>query len=57
MKFGEHLATISFDLEQFLLGEHVRKMIAGPFYICVNSEARSLSNNIILFTYEIIGKE
>jgi hypothetical protein len=45
MKFGEHLATISFDLEQFLLGEHVRKMIGGRFYIYVNSEARSLSNS------------
>jgi hypothetical protein len=57
MKFREHLATISFDLEQFLLGEHVRKMIGGRLYIYVNSEARSLSNSIILFTYEIIGKD
>jgi hypothetical protein len=57
MKFGDRLATNSFDLEQFQLGEHARKMIGGPFYIYVNSEARSLSNNIILFAYEIIGKE
>jgi hypothetical protein len=57
MKSLEHLATISLDSDQFLLGEHVRKMIGDPFYIYVNSEARSLSNNIILFTYEIIGKE
>jgi hypothetical protein len=57
MKFGEHLVTISFDSEQFILFEHARKMIGGPFYVYVNSEVRSLSNSIILFTYEIIGKE
>jgi hypothetical protein len=57
MKFGEHLATISFYLEQFLLGEHARKMIGCPFYIYVNSEVCSLSNSNILFTHEKIGKE
>jgi hypothetical protein len=40
-EFGEHLATISFCSEQFIFGEHVRKMIGGSFYIYVNSEARS----------------
>jgi hypothetical protein len=37
MKFGEHLATISFDSEQFILGEHFRIMITGLFCIYVHS--------------------
>jgi hypothetical protein len=57
MNFGDHLATSSFDSDRLLSGEHVRKMIGGPIYIYVNSENCSLSNIIILFTYEIVGKE
>jgi hypothetical protein len=48
-EFREHLATISFYSEQFLFGEHVRKMIGGSFYIYVNSEARSYQIHHIVY--------